>query len=213
MLAQDGEVLLLCLAETVARVQDDVLHVKVAQLLHLLGEMDQHVVEIALDRHEDIRHLQAAHHTEDGGIVLEPVVCLRVHVIALFEGFVYDARDAAFRNIVDDVGSILFYDHTGHVGTIGVDGDRHVGLLASHDGEGVTQPAHLFLLTHLVGSRTRGESAHVDDLATLGNDLVGTVRDLLLRLLAAPREEAVRRAVEDAHHDRLPEGEQAALNI
>ena len=77
----------------------------------------------------------------------------------------------------------------------------------------MAQTVHLFLLAHLGRSGAGGEGANVYYRAALGHDLVGAVGYFLLCLLAAPGEETVGGAIENAHDNRGGKGEQSAFYV
>ena len=185
-LRQDSIVFVERLAEAIAGVEDNVLGAIVAQRLHLFGKGFEHVVHVALHRHEDVRHLQLAHRLE--------------HVALLVDGRVYDARDAALRHIVDDVSAKLLNAAARHQRAVGVYGDRGIGLFTAHDGDGTFQTFRLLLLAHLHGTWTCRERPHVNKGATFIHDLVGTVSNLTLSLFTAATVERVGCGVKNAHH-------------
>ena len=72
-----------------------------------------------------------------------------------------------------------------------------------HDSlKGTLEALCLLLHAHLLGTRTCGEGSHVYNLASFGNDLVGALGYLSLRLLAATRVERVGCGVQYAHNHR-----------
>ena len=116
----------------------------------------------------------------------------------------HDARFAALRHIVDDVGTELLYASASHERAVGVYRHDGVGLLAAHYLQGVLQTLGLLLKAHLVGTtRACGERSHVDDASAFGYYLVGTIGYLCLGLLARSAVERIGRGVQYAHHQGL----------
>ena len=103
----------------------------------------------------------------------------------------HNAGYSALRHVVDDVCAKLFYTLASHQWAIRVYRHNGVGLLAAHNGKGTLEALCLLLHAHHLGTRTCGEGSHVYHLASLGDDLVGTLGYLSLRLLAATRVERV----------------------
>ena len=155
-----------------------------------------------LHRHEDVGYAQVCHRAENG----------RIFVGRLLQRRIDHARDATLAHVVDDVGSHLLYYHSCHVGTVGIDRENGLGLLAAHDGQGEAQAAHL-LLRYLHAAWAGGEATHVDHGAALLDDLVGTAGDALLGLYARPGEKRVGRAVEDSHDLRFTKADEPPLHL
>ena len=192
-------VLLERLAEAVAGVENDVLRSEVAQALHLSREVLHHLRQRRLHRHQYVGHTELRHGLE--------------HVAFLVYLLAYDARYAAFRHVVDDVGAELLHTSARHKRAVGVYRHDGVGLLAAHYLKGALQTLGFFLKAHLVGAGACGESAHVDDASALGDYLVGAVGYLSLGLLARSAVERVGRCVQYAHHHGLREVEKSASHV
>ena len=126
------------LAETISRVEDDVLSAEIAKALHLISEVLHHRLEGGLHGHEDVRHLQLCYSLK--------------HVAFLVYRGVDDACDASLGNVVDDVRSKLLHATARHARTIRVDGNDGVGLLSSHDGKGMLKARCLFFFAHFHSS-------------------------------------------------------------
>src|SRR3712207_1521726 len=114
-------------AEAEARVEDYIFHASVTQLLHFVGESDEHVVKIGLDRHQYVGTFQLSYHVE--------------HALGLVNGRIDYARYAALAHVVDNVGAPLLNATSGHSGPIGVDTDGQMGHFPAHDFQRLTQPA------------------------------------------------------------------------
>ena len=105
---------------------------------------------------------------------------------------------AKTRHIVDDGGTRL---HTGarNLGVARV--DAHADARPSELANNLDRTRELFCDRHLGGARTRGLTAHVDDLRTLLDHALRECDGCIMGIVLSPVGERIRRDIQDAHHD------------
>ena len=190
------------LAKAEARVEHDILHTQVAQLLYLAGKVQEdltqqvvvvrmllHVLGCSLHMHHDVGDIQFGYRTEHVGIHLTR------------------------RDVVDDSHAILFDTHPRHICPKGIDRHDGIGSRAAQHFQPKAQTIHLLLGRHMIGIGTRRIGTHIDDGRAFLQNLSYASFYLLLRLHAAPAIERVGRHVQNTHHTRRREIEQPAVDI
>src|SRR5574344_1067019 len=148
------------LAKTETRIKDNIFLSKVAKPLHFICKSDEHITQITLHRHKNIRYIELCHCFKD---------------IAPFrQRSVNYTCNAAFAYIIYDISAKLLYTHLCHIRTIGIYRNNGIRLDPTYYSQGITHTFHLLLSTTVRSSRTSGKSSNVYDFPTFGNDLISS---------------------------------------
>ena len=124
-----------------------------------------------------------------------------------------DTRNSSLTHIIDNISSPVFNAVTSYVGAIGIYRHNGVWLLTSHNLQRSFQSCHLFLFTHLFGSRACRKCTNINHRSTFLNNLIGAFGNVMFGLFATAHIETIGCAVEDSHHFWRGEIYQFASNV
>ena len=101
----------------------------------------------------------------------------------------------ASRNIIDNIGAIFLYSHSGHISSESVDTNGELRRKFVDYLQTMREAAHLFLGGNIISPRARTICSNVDHLCAFVHHLLYTSVDFLVGLFSALCKERIRRYV------------------
>ena len=185
---EHGVVLVDVLAESEARVEDDVVLSQVVESFHGIGHALHDAFHGGLYRLVDIGTVESGYGREH--------FCI-----------------GPLADVVDDVGVKLLNGHAGYGGSEGVDRYNGIGHHASDNPQCLSYTLHFGRLVAGLAAGAGAATAHVDDLSALVKDLASTAGNGVFALNTAFGIERIGRTVQYAHHDGLGKRQELATCV